>query len=638
MVLIVHGVVQPFKSKLSITQSVAKHLKVPVALIERCDIVRRSVDARKRIGKSKEIRLVFNVHVTLNSAKEMQLANAGVAKVLETVVPYKPSQVLNNTSVVRPIVIGSGPAGLFAAYTLLQCGMKPVIIEQGPKVERRSKDLMDFWKHNVLSQHSNGVFGEGGAGAFSDGKLTTRTTSPYHRYVHETLIKYGAKPNILYESRAHIGTDQLRKIISTFSREGICAQGAVFLYNTEFRQLLVKEGEVQGVVMARVEERLSGAERRQWEEDVAQLEGAGLVNSDAGGDPDLHVLRASHVFLATGHSARSVFSHLHAAGVTLSPKDFAIGLRLQLSQQAVNSLQYGATEASSTARSLGAAEFSFKYHDKASGRSVYTFCMCPGGVVVNASHGGGEVAVNGMSYSTRASRFANAAFVVTVGSQDFKDHAESIDPNYNSSSDGALAGMEFQKYWEQKCFSAGGGGYGVPAQRVVDFIRSHPQGRDFTLPCQRNSTNSKDKGHASSNSTATSPSSSSPLPDHIFMGSLREADLHSCLPPYVGAAVNALSHFATSMPGLVDEDSLLIGIESRTSSPVRIERHASSLESVSTRGLYPLGEGAGHAGGIMTACVDGVRAVEAMVKRLNGVDTNDGDGKEYHNVNIYQPW
>lgn len=660
MVLIIHGVTRPFKSNITILEAVAKHLNLSPQLIRNCDIVRRSIDARKRVGKRKDIRLVYNVHVTLdNETEEESIVSEGRGKLLESVFPYSPSMNYRpSTDTVRPIVIGSGPAGLFAAYTLLQSGYKPIVIEQGPRVERRSKDLMNFWKHNVLSPHSNGVFGEGGAGAFSDGKLTTRTSSPYHRFVHETLIEHGAKPNVLYESRAHIGTDQLRKIISNFSRDGISDQGAVFLYNTEFRRLLVEGGEVRGVQVRRVGA-LSEEEVHEWTQSVQELSNEGRIAIDKNktnneghscvditSDEEVQSVRASEVFLATGHSARDVYQHLHEAGVALVPKDFAIGLRLQVPQHAVNALQYGEEEAKDTARQLGAAEFTYKFKDPNTGRVVYTFCMCPGGVVVNASHGGEEVAVNGMSYSTRASRFANAAFVVTVGGDDF-DPKHSDSAGGETEDGGALSGMHFQKYWEQRCFRAGGGEYGVPAQRAIDYIRSHPLGRSFQLGAssvaqksnnsrKKNNTaltrgssrkkrkdknqNGSEKGPATgehgSGGKASDTEDVGPLPDHIFMGSLVPADLHSCLPEYVNTAlVSALMHFSRTMPGLLGEDSLLMGIESRTSSPVRISRDDDSLESTNTKGLYPLGEGAGYAGGIMTACVDGVRAAEAMVRR-----------------------
>jgi uncharacterized protein len=347
------------------------------------------------------------------------------------------------------------------------------------------------------------------------------------------------------------------------------------------------------------------------------------------GVPEEFTLKASDVILATGHSSRSIFQHLYDAGVCMTRKDFAVGLRLQISQRYVNRLQYGegpedlsqgdgeassgtATGAvgrakgsrsrrqenpSSALASLGPAEFTLKCADSETGRQVYTFCMCPGGVVVNASHGGEEVAVNGMSYSTRASRYANAAIVATVRAEDFDGYEPRSVCGGESrvgSDDHPLRGMYFQQYWEHQCYRAAGGAYSAPAQRVTDYLHHHYQ---------------------ADHSFSPDPT----LPDSLFMGRLKYADLHQVLPASVNTAIaNSLLRFARSMPQIVDPDTLLMGIESRTSSPVRIDRDEVTLESVNTEGLYPVGEGAGYAGGIMTACVDGVRAVEALIAKRTG--------------------
>jgi uncharacterized FAD-dependent dehydrogenase len=297
---------------------------------------------------------------------------------------------------------------------------------------------MRFWKENVLTESSNGVFGEGGAGTFSDGKLTTRTSSPYHRFVHEVLIKYGAKPNILYESRAHVGTDQLRKIITRFSREAIRENNGVILYNAKVEDVIrSKDGVIEGIKVRRMN-LISNEEVEEWNDTFRGLVSDGVVSDATGNQAALinnvassdgsnnsgneshnvecFTLKSNAVFLATGHSSRDIFNSLYSNGVELAQKDFSIGLRLQLSQKYINKLQFGSFAGD---KQLGPAEFTLKYFDNETKRSVYTFCMCPGGVIVNASHGNGEVAVNGMSYSTRASRFANAAFVVTVSGQDF---------------------------------------------------------------------------------------------------------------------------------------------------------------------------------------------------------------------------
>lgn len=597
MVLLVHGVQLALKSlpkhappSQLLIEAVAAQLSLPTEAVKKVEIVRRSVDARKRRGKGADgidIKLVYNLHVDLGdkSLEQAVLSSpaGSSASLLQHHEPYKPVHYPPSHPIFRvpgsdrPVVIGAGPAGLFAAYTLAAAGCRPVIIEMGPKVERRAKDLMNFWKNNILTPNSNGVFGEGGAGAFSDGKLTTRTSSPYHRFVHDMLIKCGAKPNILFESRAHVGTDELRKIITNFSRDEIAAKGGTFLYSTQLTQLAIRGGAVNSVTVDRMP-LASSEEEKDFVESFSELLRSGLVE---GGDdiaeptslsqvPQQFTVRASELFLGTGHSSRHVYEHLYSAGVHMSRKDFAVGLRLQISQKYINKLHFG-DEARNPL--LGAAEFTLKHACAETNRNVYTFCMCPGGVIVNASHGEGEVAVNGMSYSTRASKYANSAFVVPVGGTDFDGYGNKD----------ALSGLRFQQHWERRCFEAAGGAYAAPAQRVVEYLT-------HKFAPQR------------------------PLPDHKFMGTLQPADLHSVLPDFVGKSLVAgIKQFSLRMPGLVDEDTLLVGIESRTSSPVRIERDSTSLESLNVRGLYPIGEGAGYAGGIMTACVDGVRAAEAMI-------------------------
>lgn len=610
MVLIVHnvpialknlgGTVNQQTTSAILIKAVAEKLGLCPQKIHKVDVVRRSVDARKRCGKI-DIKLVYNLHVHIpDKSLEMSLLNdsstASIVKELESHDAYRPVHypsdhtIFQGVGSMRPLVVGAGPAGLFSAYTLAASGFKPVIIEMGPKVERRAKDLMNFWKHNVLTPNSNGVFGEGGAGAFSDGKLTTRTSSPYHRYVHDMLIKCGAKPNILYESRAHVGTDELRKIITKFSRDEIEANGGTFLYNTRLSSISLKASRAAGISGKEATlsditlERMPFAtveEENDFLTSYRELMAAGMVEhstptsrlpqslNDVPGSFQLH---ASDLFLGTGHSARQVYELLHAAGVHLSRKDFAVGLRLQISQKYINKLHFG-EEARNPI--LGAAEFTLKHFCPETNRNVYTFCMCPGGVIVNASHGGGEVAVNGMSYSTRGSKYANSAFVVPVGGSDFDGYGNND----------ALSGLRFQQFWEKCCFEEAGSNYAAPAQRVQDYINFR-------------------------SSIDTS------LPDHKFMGTLKSANLHNVLPEYVSASlVGGIKQFAKRLPGLIGEDTLLVGIESRTSAPVRIDRDTTTLESVNVGGLYPIGEGAGYAGGIMTACVDGVRAAEAMISR-----------------------
>lgn len=610
-------------------------------MIKDFNIIRRSVDARKTRGIRgssflsgiSHIRLVYNVQVSLMDP-QLELAVTKKpkidAKIVEEMTPYTPTRKKNDSKLSsrEPIIVGSGPAGLFAAYTLICAGFQPIVIEMGPKVERRTKDLMSFWKKNILTPNSNGVFGEGGAGAFSDGKLTTRSSSIYHRFVHETLIKYGANQSILYESRAHIGTDNLRKIITRFS-DDMSRSGATFLYNCKVTKVNVQGGRVTGVEVEKMPLKTAEEEMEYsscWKK-VRERKGQGEGQEPDEPVPSTFTLKVSDLFVATGHSSREMFTNLHASKVKLSSKEFAIGLRLQISQKAINEMQYGANthvrgdvdgagrevgggDANSDKESrilLGPAEFTLKHFDKTTGRNVYTFCMCPGGVIVNASHGNSEMAINGMSYSTRASRFANAAFVVNVTTEDFRDFRESMGMEVDP-----LSGLRFQQHWERRCFEAGGGDYFAPAQRLVDYVNV--------------------KKNSSERDTS--------LPDHIFMGKLRYSNLHDVLPEFVNEAlINAMEKFSKNIPCLLDKDTLLVGVETRTSSPVRVDRDEDTLQSVNTLGLYPIGEGAGYAGGIMTACVDGVRAGEAMVCQLDGSQRQDSQYREDRSAgSSYPAW
>ncbi len=448
----------------------------------------------------------------------------------------------------RPVVIGTGPCGLFAGLTLAQMGFRPIILERGKAVRERTQDTWGLWRKGVLNPESNVQFGEGGAGTFSDGKLYSQIKDPQHRgrKVLMEFVKAGAPEEILYVSKPHIGTFRLVSMVENM-RANIEAFGGEIRFGCRVEDLLIDRqtgtrgqtsGQVRGVVLA-------GGER----------------------------IAAEHVVLAVGHSARDTFAMLHECGVFLEAKPFSIGARIEHPQSLIDHARFGKFAGHPL---LGAADYKLVHHC-ANGRSAYSFCMCPGGTVVAATSEEGRVVTNGMSQYSRNERNANSALVVGVTPADFPGDART-DP---------LAGIAFQRKWESLAFAAGGGTYAAPAQRVGDFLAGRP-------------------------STALG----SVLPS--YTPGIHLTDLASCLPDYVVAALReALPAFDKKIPGFAMEDALLTGVETRTSSPLRITRDQ-HCRSLNTRGLYPAGEGAGYAGGILSAAVDGIEVAEAVALSLVG--------------------
>jgi uncharacterized protein len=430
----------------------------------------------------------------------------------------------------RPVVIGTGPCGLFAALLLAQMGYRPIILERGRAVRQRTRDTFGFWRQRRLDPESNVQFGEGGAGTFSDGKLYSQISDPRHlgRKVLEEFVRAGAPEEILYVAKPHIGTFRLVSMVESM-RESVEALGGEYRFGCRVDDIEIVDGQVRGVVLA-----------------------------------DGEVIRTDHVVLAVGHSARDTFEMLHRRGVFMEPKPFSIGARIEHPQSVIDAARFGPQAGHPL---LGAADYKLVHHCS-NGRTVYSFCMCPGGTVVAAASEPGRVVTNGMSQYSRNERNANAAIVVGITPADFPD-------------DSVLAGVALQRHWEECAYAAGGGTYDAPGQLVGDFLAGRP----------------------STEFRSAQPS---------YTPAVHLTEIDSCLPEYALAAMReALPAFDRKIPGFAMDDAILTAVETRTSSPVRITRGEDG-QSLNTRGLYPAGEGAGYAGGILSAGVDGIRAAEAV--------------------------
>lgn len=483
-------------------------------------ILRRAIDARQE-----RVDFVYTVAVTVaadNATLRAVLARPGVSEHHEQALPA-PSKISRLKD--RPVVIGSGPAGLFAALTLVERGSPPIVIERGERIKDRAVSVDLFWRQGLLNPESNVLYGEGGAGAFSDGKLTTRTKSPLKEKVFKTLIAMGADPCIAFESKPHIGTDRLQKIIPALVDE-LQGRGADFVFETRVSDISIEQGRVTGLT--------------------------------AGGK---HISTGT-VFLATGHSSRDMYRLLHEKGALLEPKGFAAGLRIEHPQELINKAMLGPW---AKHPALGAADYFFSHKDAESGRGVYSFCMCPGGFVIGCATSDGQLCTNGMSTYGRDSGRANAAVVVTVREDDFADQ-------------GPLGGIAFQEQLERAAFTAGGGSFFAPVQRASDFIGNPPG----DLPQQDISCS--------------------------YRPCINSSDLRLLLPDFIrGPLQRGLAAFDKKLSGFIKE-GILIGVETRTSSPVRIARDRDTYHARGIRGLIPVGEGSGYAGGIVSSAVDGMQA------------------------------
>ncbi len=519
-------------------QIIAQDLRIKPEQIKDLTILKKSVDARKK----PDVFYRYSILLSLDEPIEKKILRKNkTVKEAEKPVSYEICRLTQKSTENPPVIVGMGPAGLFCAYVLAKAGLKPIIIERGEPVGERMQKVDEFWKSGKLNAESNVQFGEGGAGTFSDGKLNTGVKDKFgrKRFVLETFVKHGAAEAILYDAKPHIGTDVLCKVIANMRAE-LKSLGATILFHHRFEHVIM---DANGYI-------------------------SGLKVTNLTTDEEVNIA-ASRVVLAIGHSARDTFFNLLTDGIVMEQKSFAVGLRVIHEQNYINQEQYGADYRNRYNNTLPPSPYKVVMNTP-EGRGVYSFCMCPGGYVVNASSVPGKLCVNGMSYANRGGKYANSAIVVSVSAKDF----EGDDP---------LAGVRFQEKLERSAYQLGKGK--IPVEFYEDF---------------RNATETEDE-YA--------------LPEGI-KGQSVYAPLHTLFSKDIYRAfIDGMERFNQQMKGFSDQNPLLCGVESRTSSPVKMPREE-SMHALSHPGLYPCGEGAGYAGGIMSAAMDGMKVAEAILKEM----------------------
>jgi hypothetical protein len=488
---------------------------IPPSEISFLRIIRKSIDARKR-------NISISLEIEVFSGNDLPIS---------AIMPFNQQNVVGKPEV---IIVGAGPAGLFAALRLIELGIRPVIIERGKDVSSRKKDIARISREQIINPDSNYCFGEGGAGTFSDGKLYTRSKKRGdNRRVLELLCLHGANENILYEAHPHLGTDKLPGIISQV-RKSITGAGGLFLLEKRVSDFILEGNEIKGVVV-------SGNEK----------------------------FFSKFVILATGHSARDIYDICKAREIDLEQKSFAMGVRVEHPQELIDRIQY---HGQPRGDSLPAA--SYNLVKQVDGRGVYSFCMCPGGFIVPSATSQEEIVVNGMSPSRRNSPYANSGIVVEIWPEDLKKYS-----NF-----GELAGLAFQREFERMAWEQGGRTQAAPAQRLTDFINGLNSGI---------------------------------LPEVSYFPGVTSSSMHEWIPPFIGKRLReGFSLFGSVMKGFLTEEAVILGVESRTSSPVRIPRDKTTMAHIRISGLYPCGEGSGYSGGIVSSAVDGIKAAEAIAARI----------------------
>jgi uncharacterized protein len=517
----------------ALRQALLKRLSVPDQALVSFTVFKRASDARK----TSAIQLIYTIDAVVKDEASVLKRLAKDKQIGRTPDMEYRHVAKAPAGVTRPVVVGLGPCGLFAGLILAEMGFNPIILERGKIVRERTVDTFKFWRKAILNPASNAQFGEGGAGTFSDGKLYSQIKDLNHlgRKVLKEFVEAGAPEEIAYVAKPHIGTFRLVSMIEHM-RAKIVSLGGEIRFETQVTDLILEE--------------------RRGEKHVA---GLGLSNGET--------LAADRVVMALGHSARDTFEMLHARGVYFEAKPFSIGVRIEHPQSIIDKARFGPCAGHPI---LGAADYKLAYH-ASNGRSVYSFCMCPGGTVVAAASEEGRLVTNGMSQYSRRERNANSGIVVGVSPEDFPDDAKA----------NPLAGIAFQRHWEERAFVAGGSNWFAPCQLVGDFLEQRP----------------------STELRSVIPS---------YKPGVTPTDLSLCLPDYAVAAIReALPAFGRQIPNYAMEDAVMTGVETRTSSPVRMTRGA-DFQSLNVKGLYPAGEGAGYAGGILSASVDGIKVAEAL--------------------------